>query len=196
MHWGAVRLTSAFAALMLVAGCVTLPPNAGQDPRDPLEKINRNVFAFNEGFDKAILKPLAELWEKLPDGIRDCFSNAFFNRRGPSTAINNALQGKGNEALSDVGRFVVNTTVGVVGCFDVASKMGLEIHNEDFGQTLGVWGFGPGADLVVPIFGPRSVRGALGIYGVEPFLDLNFYINYQAIESTIFALGIVNSVAH
>jgi phospholipid-binding lipoprotein MlaA len=115
--------------------------------------------------------------------------------RGPSTAINSTLQGKPMEGLSDLGRFAVNTTVGIVGCFDVATDLGLELHREDFGQTLGVWGFGPGPYLVVPIFGPSSVRDAIGIFGVEPFLDLNFYIDYPAIEYTIFALRIVNERA-
>ena len=178
-----------------LAGCVTVPPNAGQDPRDPWEEFNRNVFAFNDGFDAAILRPAAELWAKLPDGIRDCFSNAFANLRGPSTAINSTLQGKPIEALSDLGRFAVNTTVGIVGCFDVATDLGLELHRTDFGLTLGVWGFGPGPYLVVPFFGPSSVRDAIGIYGVEPFLDLNFYIDYPVIEYTVFALRIVNQRA-
>jgi phospholipid-binding lipoprotein MlaA len=178
-----------------LAGCATMPPNAGQDPRDPWEKLNRNVFAFNDGFDAAVTRPLAELWLKLPDGVRNCLSNAFANLRGPSTAINSTLQGKPMEGLSDLGRFAVNTTVGIVGCFDVATDLGLELHREDFGQTLGVWGFGPGPYLVVPIFGPSDVRDAIGIFGVEPFLDLNFYIDYPAIEYTIFALRIVNERA-
>ena len=182
-------------AFVWLSGCATIPPNAGEDPRDPWEKFNRNVFAFNDGFDAAILRPAAELWAKLPDGIRDCFSNAFANLRGPSTAINNTLQGKPLEGLSDLGRFAINTTIGIVGCFDVATTLGLEQHREDFGQTLGVWGFGPGPYLVVPIFGPSSVRDAVGIFAVEPFLDLNFYIDYPSIEYTIFALRIVNERA-
>jgi phospholipid-binding lipoprotein MlaA len=178
-----------------LAGCATVPPNAGQDPRDPWEKLNRNVFAFNDGFDAAVTRPLAELWLKLPDGIRNCLSNAFANLRGPSTAINSTLQGKPMQGLSDLGRFAVNTTVGIVGCFDVATDLGLELHRTDFGLTLGVWGFGPGPYLVVPIFGPSDVRDAIGIFGVEPFLDLNFYIDYPTIEYTVFALRIVNERA-
>ena len=178
-----------------LAGCATVPPNAGQDPRDPWEKLNRNVFAFNDGFDAAVARPLAELWLKLPDGVRDCLSNAFANLRGPSTAINSTLQGKPMQGLSDLGRFAVNTTVGIVGCFDVATDLGLELHRTDFGLTLGVWGFGPGPYLVVPIFGPSDVRDAIGIFGVEPFLDLNFYIDYPTIEYTVFALRIVNERA-
>jgi phospholipid-binding lipoprotein MlaA len=182
-------------AALLVTGCATLPPNAGQDPRDPWEGFNRNVFAFNEGFDAAILKPVAEVWAKLPDGVRECFSNAFFNLRGPSTAINNALQGKPEEAVSDVGRFLVNTTFGLAGCFDPASDLGLEKHREDFGQTLGVWGVGPGPYLVLPLLGPSSVRDATGILLVEPLLDLNFYIDYPAVEYSILTLRIVNERA-
>ncbi len=177
-----IRWLRAVALLVALggSGCATLPPNAGQDPRDPWEKVNRNVFAFNEGFDAAILKPVAELYAKLPEGVRDCFSNAFFNLRGPSTAINNALQGKPSEAASDVGRFFINTTVGLVGCFDPASELGLERHREDFGQTLGVWGFEPGPFVMLPLLGPSSVRDAVGILAVEPFLDLNFYIDFPA----------------
>jgi phospholipid-binding lipoprotein MlaA len=185
----------AFAMLVLASGCATLPPNAGQDPRDPWEKYNRNMFAFNDGFDEAITKPLAELYVKLPQGMRTCLSNAFSNLRGPSTAINNFFQSKPVEALSDVGRFAVNTTVGIVGCFDVATGWGMEAHREDFGQTLGVWGFEPGPYLVMPIFGPSSVRDAIGIYGVEPFLDLNFYIDYPGIEYTVLGLRVVNERA-
>ena len=85
--------------------------------------------------------------------------------------------------------------MGIVGCFDVATDLGLELHRTDFGQTLGVWGFGPGPYLVVPIFGPSDVRDAIGIFGVEPFLDLNFYIDYPTIEYTVFALRIVNERA-
>jgi phospholipid-binding lipoprotein MlaA len=186
------------SALLLVlgaTGCATLPPNAGQDPRDPWEKVNRNVFAFNEGLDAAVLKPVAELYAKLPDGVRECFSNAFSNLRGPSTAINNALQGKPDEAVSDVGRFLVNTTFGLVGCFDPAADLGLERHREDFGQTLGVWGFEPGPFVVLPVLGPSSVRDAVGILAVEPFLDLNFYIDYPGLEYSILALRIVNERA-
>jgi phospholipid-binding lipoprotein MlaA len=186
------------AALLLVlggSGCATLPPNAGQDPRDPWEKVNRNVFAFNEGLDAAVLKPVAELYAKLPDGLRECFSNAFSNLRGPSTAINNALQGKPEESVSDVGRFLVNTTFGLAGCFDPATDLGLARHREDFGQTLGVWGFGPGPFVMLPVLGPSSVRDAVGILAVEPFLDLNFYIDYPGVEYSILALRIVNERA-
>lgn len=164
----------------------------GQDPRDPWEAVNRNVFVFNQAFDADIMKPLAEHYMLLPSFVRDCLSNAFANLRGPSNAINNTLQGKPANAASDLGRFVVNSTVGVVGCFDVAAHLGLEKSDEDFGQTMGVWGLEPGPYIVVPFLGPSNVRDAVGILGVEPFLDLNFYIDNATVEYSIFALRLVN----
>lgn len=187
-----LRLVVATAAVLLGAGCATLPPNVGQDPRDPWEALNRNTFVFNEAFDEDILKPLALHWNMLPDAVRDCFSNMFSNLRGPSNAVNNTLQGKPAQAASDLGRFVVNSTVGLVGCLDVATPLGLEKSDEDFGQTLGVWGFETGPYLVVPFLGPSNVRDAVGILGVEPFLDLNFYIDNSTVEYSIFALRMIN----
>jgi phospholipid-binding lipoprotein MlaA len=188
-----IVLCVALGAVSLLAACATLPPNAGSDPRDPLEKINRNVFEFNRGFDDVVLKPLAEAWEfLLPVGVRQCLGNAFFNLRGPSTMINNLLQGKPESASEDMGRFLLNSSFGLAGCFDLASMVGIELNREDFGQTLGVWGLPPGAFLMVPIFGPSSVRDAVGIYGVEPFLDLNFYIRNATFEYSVLGLRVVN----
>ncbi|MGZ8254645.1 MAG: MlaA family lipoprotein [Burkholderiaceae bacterium] len=181
------------ALFVLLTGCATVPPDAGQDPRDPIEAFNRQVFAFNEGLDKVVLKPLATVYDKvLPVPVQDCFSNGFSNLREPSNAVNNLLQGKGAEAVSDVCRFAVNTTVGLLGCFDVASRMGLERHREDFGQTLGKWGFGQGPFLVLPLFGPSSIRDGAGI-GVETVLDVNFWINNVSVRNTIFAVRTVNA---
>ncbi|MGH6624449.1 MAG: MlaA family lipoprotein, partial [Burkholderiaceae bacterium] len=189
---------SRFAVIASVAltGCATIPPNAGNDPRDPFEVSNRHVFEFNQGFDEGFLKPLAETWKiLLPEEIRTCLGNAFANLRGLSLVVNSLLQGKPDESLESGARFVVNSTVGLLGCIDVASSMGLERVDEDFGQTLGVWGFQPGPYLVVPVFGPSTVRDAIGIFGVEPFLDLNFYIRNAPVEYTIAGLRIVNARA-
>ena len=190
-----LRRAIGVAALVVVAflaGCATVPPNAGQDPRDPLESLNRQVFAFNEGLDKAVLKPLAQLYDAvLPVPVQECFSNAFSNLREPSNALNNLLQGKGSEAVSDVCRFAVNTTVGLLGCFDVATRMGLEKHREDFGQTLGVWGVGNGPFLVLPVLGPSTIRDTAGI-GVETVLDVNFWINNVSVRNTIVGVRTVS----
>ncbi len=162
----------------MLSGCATVPADSGNDPRDPIESFNRQVFEFNEVVDRAVLKPVAQAYEfVLPEPVRDCIGNIFSNFREPSNAVNNLLQGKPIDAVSDTCRFVVNSTVGLLGCFDPARQMGLEKHNEDFGQTLGRWGIGSGPYLVVPILGPSTVRDAIGIYGAEPYLDINFYID-------------------
>jgi phospholipid-binding lipoprotein MlaA len=189
------RLAAAIVLPLAVlgTGCATIPPDSGQDPRDPMETLNRHVFAFNEGFDDVVMKPLAETWVfLLPEEVRTCFSNAFSNLREPSNALNNLLQGKPEAALSDACRFAVNSTVGLLGCFDLATRMGLEKSQEDFGQTLGVWGAGPGPYLVVPVFGPSNVRDAVGIYGVEPFLDVNFWIENVRVRNTIFFTRLIS----
>lgn len=193
MRWlrGALGV-AVLALLAFLAGCATVPPNAGQDPRDPLESLNRQVFEFNEGLDKVVLKPLAQVYGAvLPVPVQECFSNGFSNLREPSNALNNLLQGKGSEAVSDVCRFAINTTVGLLGCFDVATRMGLEKHREDFGQTLGVWGVGNGPFLVLPLFGPSTIRDTAGI-GVETVLDVNFWINNVSVRNTIFGVRTVS----
>ena len=192
------RATAALvvAAGMMLSACATVPADSGSDPRDPIESFNRQVFEFNEVVDRAVLKPVAQAYEfVLPEPVRDCVSNIFSNFREPSNAINNLLQGKPVDAASDTCRFVVNSTIGLLGCFDPARQMGLEKHNEDFGQTLGRWGIGSGPYLVVPILGPSTVRDAIGIYGAEPYLDINFYIDNVRVRNAILGTRVVNQRA-
>jgi phospholipid-binding lipoprotein MlaA len=178
--------------LAFLTGCATVPPNAGQDPRDPMESLNRQVFEFNEGLDKVVLKPLALAYDKVvPVPVQECLSNGFSNLREPSNALNNLLQGKGSTAVSDVCRFAINTTIGLLGCFDVATRMGLEKSREDFGQTLAVWGVGNGPFLVLPLFGPSTIRDTAGL-GVETVLDVNFWINNVSVRNTIFGVRTVS----
>ena len=184
------------AVAVVLSGCATVPADSGNDPRDPIESFNRQVFEFNEVVDRAVLKPVAQAYEfVLPEPVRDCISNIFSNFREPSNAVNNLLQGKPVDAVSDVCRLVVNSTIGLAGCFDPARKMGLEKHSEDFGQTLGRWGIGAGPYLVVPILGPSSVRDAIGIYGAEPYLDPNFYIDNIRVRNAIIGTRIVDQRA-
>lgn len=158
-----LRVFGGVAVALLAGGCATIPPDAGSNPVDPLERMNRHVFEFNDRVDRAVLKPVAQGYVAVvPEPVRGCVSNFFANLGDVSNAANNLLQGKPVEAVSDICRIAINTTVGVLGCFDVASKMGLEKHNEDFGQTLGRWGLGSGAYLVLPLLGPSSVRDAVG----------------------------------
>lgn len=188
--------TPVFLAAVVLSGCATVPADSGTDARDPIESFNRQVFEFNDVVDRAVLKPVAQAYEYvLPQPVRDCIGNIFSNFREPSNAVNNLLQGKPIDAASDTCRFVVNSTVGLLGCFDPARQMGLEKHNEDFGQTLGRWGIGSGPYLVVPILGPSTVRDAIGIYGAEPYLDINFYIDNVRVRNAIIGTRVVNQRA-
>jgi phospholipid-binding lipoprotein MlaA len=151
----------AIASLFLLGGCAT--PGTG-DPRDPLEPMNRAIYKFNDGVDKVITKPLAEVYQAvLPPIVRTGISNVFSNINDIVVALNNLLQGKIGPAFSDISRVMVNTTVGVLGIIDVATELGIEKNDEDFGQTLGYWGIGDGPYLVLPFLGPRSVRDFVGL---------------------------------
>jgi len=142
----------------------------GSNPKDPFEKYNRTMFEFNDAVDNAIFKPVAKGYKAVvPEPARNCIGNVFSNVGDVFVAVNNLLQGKPGEAASDVCRVVVNSTIGLLGCFDVASEMGLTKHNEDFGQTLGRWGFNSGPYMVLPFFGPSSLRDSFGLV-----LDVHF----------------------
>lgn len=144
------------------------------DPRqtDPLEGFNRAIFSFNEGLDRMIVKPLTQGYQfVMPDVAEQGVSNFFSNLGDIGTFANNLLQGKVKEAGQDLSRVVINSTIGILGLFDVASDMNIPKHDEDFGQTLGVWGFESGPYLVLPVFGPSSIRdgiGRIGDYQVDP----------------------------
>ncbi len=143
-------------ALALAAGgCAT----TNADPRDPLEGVNRAVFAFNDKADEIVFQPTARLYKNVtPQGLRDAVRNFFNNIDDLFIGANNLLQGKVETAVNDWLRFAVNTTLGLLGIQDWASDMGLEKHNEDFGQTLARWGMGDGLYLVLPLLGPSTLR--------------------------------------
>ena len=123
-------------SLMLLGGCAST-----NNPRDPLEPVNRAIYHFNDGLDNLFLKPAATIYKGiLPQVVRTGVTNFFSNLYDILTALNNLLQGKFGNALSDAGRVAVNTTLGLAGLLDIATEIGLEKHNEDFGQTLGYWG--------------------------------------------------------
>lgn len=141
-----------------VAGCAI---TGERDPKDPWEGLNRKTYAFNDALDNAIVKPVAKGYEKvIPAFAREGVNNFFDNVEDVATSLNNLLQGKPKEGLSDAGRFIVNTVFGVFGLWDVATPLGLEKHFEDFGQTLGTWGMESGPYLVLPLLGPSTARDA------------------------------------
>lgn len=159
------------ALLVVLSGCASLPPGARPVAHDPFERANRSVFAFNDGLDRAVTKPLAQGYRAVvPEFMRRYIGNFFGNLGDVFTSANQLLQGKPVLALSDAGRVLVNTVFGFGGVIDVASDLGLEKHREDFGQTLGRWGAGSGPYLVLPVFGPSSVRDGLGL-GVDLAAD-------------------------
>lgn len=154
----AIRALVAVAALVLGAGCATV------DNPDPLEPMNRKVFAFNEAVDAAVIKPVATGYRNhVPEPLRMVTTSFFSNLADVWSAFNLLLQARPVDALRETLRFLVNTTFGVLGLADVATPMGLERYGEDFGQTLGRWGVGPGAYLVLPILGPSSARDVIGL---------------------------------
>jgi phospholipid-binding lipoprotein MlaA len=156
-----LRLGAALLAAAVLAGCSTM---RSPDSRDPWEGLNRATYEFNDGFDRALLKPAAEGYRfVMPTPARTAITNFYANLKDPWIALNQLMQGKVRLAIDDLGRFVWNSTFGLLGLIDVASDMGLAKHNEDFGQTLAVWGFDFGPYLVLPILGPSSVRDGLGL---------------------------------
>jgi phospholipid-binding lipoprotein MlaA len=153
-----MRPLVALACLLFVAGCAT---TGDGDSKDPWEGLNRKTFAFNDALDRAVLKPVAQGYQKaVPAPAREGVTNFFANVEDVATSLNNILQGKMTEGINDAGRVVVNTIFGVFGLWDVATPLGLEKHNEDFGQTLGWWGVGSGPYLVLPLLGPSTLRDA------------------------------------
>lgn len=133
------------------------------DEKDPWESWNRSVFAFNETLDKYILRPVAMAYRNVtPQPVDDAISNVFGNLAEPITIISDIGQGKWVQAMSDTGRFITNSTLGIFGMFDVARHIGLEKHNEDIGQTLAVWGVGSGPYVMLPFLGPSTLRDTAG----------------------------------
>lgn len=156
----------AIAAVALVSGlggCASIPPDE-REPGDRFEPANRAVYEFNDDLDRVVLKPAATTYTRhVPQPARTVVSNFFDNLMYFDTILNGFLQGKLVQGVSDLTRFGVNTTFGLLGLFDVATPLGLQRHDEDFGQTLGVWGAGPGQYLVYPLLGPSGVRDTGGV---------------------------------
>ncbi len=150
-------------AMILLSGCAGQKTTLTDPEKDPWESFNRKIFAFNEGVDKAIAKPVAKAYTAvLPEAPRRGVRNFFRNLAWPVTFLNLLLQGKPNEAMTATGRFLINSTVGLGGFFDVAGRAGMPYYTEDFGQTLATWGWQDSRYLVVPFLGPYTLRDGLG----------------------------------
>ena len=156
---------------------------------DPLETVNRGVFWFNEQADRFVIKPVAKGYDwLLPKPVKRGVSNVFDNLFTPVVAVSDLLQGNLAESAADVGRFAVNSTVGLVGIFDVATGWGLEKRREDIGQAFGAWGIGSGPYLVLPILGPSNLRDGVGLVG-NYFLSPQNYIDDEGVRWGVTALG-------
>ena len=143
--------------------------------KDPFENLNRKTFEFNENLDEKFARPVAEAYSKFPPKIKIGISNFFNNLEEVDTFVNQLLQGKPKQSINDLTRFLINTTVGLGGFIDVASKIGLERHEEDFGQTLAVWGVGQGPYVMLPVLGPSTLRDTLS-RPVSSFLSVTFHM--------------------
>jgi phospholipid-binding lipoprotein MlaA len=178
------------ALLLAAGGCATIPPDAGSNPADPLERLNRHVYDFNDRFDRNLAQPVARGYTKVvPRPVRDCVGNVFANVGEIGNIVNATLQFKPGDAASDVGRLLVNSTFGLLGCFDVARGMGMERNRQDFGLTMGKWGLPPGPYIVLPFLGPSSVRDAIGEvpdYYTDPVRFVSPNLDYYLLYGTRF----------
>ena len=179
-------------SIFMLAGCASNPSR--DQTYDPIEKVNRGTFWFNEKLDKFLLKPLSQGYVAVvPVRGRVMVSNFFNNALYMDTILNDFLQGKGTQGASDVGRLVINSTLGIGGFFDPATPMGMEKHQEDFGQTLGVWGVGQGAYLVFPVYGPSTARDAPGI-AVSTATDAVFWAGFFLNPAVTIPISILDAV--
>jgi phospholipid-binding lipoprotein MlaA len=157
---------------------------------DPWEPVNRAVFRFNDTLDTYALKPVAKGYDRvMPQFLNDGISNVFNNLGEPKNLVNNVLQGKIDDAGVDLARFLMNTTVGVVGIFDVATRMGLQRNDEDFGQTLGAWGVKSGPYVMLPLLGPSTVRDTGG-FAIEGLADYSYRGQMDHVPSRNTAIGV------
>src|SRR5210317_2206004 len=159
----AARLLAMLLCWLVLAGCASRQTTLTDPEHDPWESYNRKIHAFNEGFDKAIFRPVARGYDYvMPDAPQRGVRNFFRNLNYPVTLLNSLLQGKIERAFTATGRFLVNSSIGLLGFFDVATKAGIPYYEEDFGQTLAVWGWKDSRYLVMPIFGPYTARDFIG----------------------------------
>ncbi len=181
-----------FSCASFLAGCAT-----GPDPRDPYEGFNRKVFSFNERVDKIVLKPVAKGYKKVVPRFARTGATNFFNNLGMVvTTVNDAIQLKGEKVPVDIIRFATNLTFGIFGLIDVATELRIENRNEDFGQSLGYWGVGSGPYIVLPFFGPSTVRDGAGL-AVDFFVSPYYYWEDETgVRWTLVGVNIVNTRAN
>jgi phospholipid-binding lipoprotein MlaA len=193
VRFARAALGVAFALSM--SACVTLPPNSPRAPQDPWESWNRGVYKVNDALDRAVAKPVAHTYVRfIPHPIRTGVSNFFDNLTTPTVMLNDALQGKFKAAANDLARFALNSTLGLVGILDPATSAGLDHNNEDFGQTLGVWGVHPGPFVELPLLGPSDLRDAPARL-VDTYTNPHQYIRNTDVKWGLYLVDLVDKRA-
>lgn len=184
-----IFLLSIFCSACATTGSV-------EEYKDPFEKYNRAVYKFNDKVDKIILKPIAKGYKKVtPAPVRRSVGNFFRNLLEPTTIINGILQGKFQQALSDSVRLLFNTSFGLLGFFDVSTALGIERHNEDFGQTFAVWGIKPGPFIMLPFLGPTNLRDGIGLLPYYLYTDPRLYNPDSTVNIALIGINVVDSRA-
>jgi len=179
------------SVFFLLSGCATVPEGES-DENDPFESLNRTTYSFNSALDKAIVKPVAKGYDAvMPEPVKIGISNFFANLDEIPTIVNDMLQSKFSDAANDSGRFLINTTLGLAGFIDVASDLGLQQHDEDFGQTLGVWGLNTGPYVVLPFLGPSTVREVVSM-PVDSYYSLERNIDHIRTRNTLYAIEMLD----
>lgn len=180
-----------FLNLLVLSACASTA-----DKLDPLEDINRSVYAFNDFLDRNLLKPVASTYITVtPEPVRTGVNNFYANLRYPMVTINQFLQGKVKLGLQDSGRFLINSTLGIGGILDPATGMGLPAHQEDFGQTLARWGVGSGPFLMVPLLGPATLRDGAGQLAHNNLTYLPLYVDDITVRNLLIVLDFINTRA-
>ena len=183
------------AMLLSLGGCATHDPadeNSTFVEYDPLEPLNRKVHAFNRGMDRVLFRPVARGYKKVvPSPVRRSISNFFSNLTTPRSALNNFLQGKPGRGFNELGRFLFNSTLGIGGLFDVAGAGGMERYDENFAQTLSVWGVPDGPYIVLPFWGPNMVSDAFAL-PIDYYTDVWTHYDNTSVQDKVWALRVID----
>jgi len=190
----AIRKTGTLLLVLMLAGCAANPstPKEERSPADPWEPLNRQMYGIHTGIDRFTFKPIAKGYRAIiPQSWRTGVTNFSRNLRGPLNIVNNLLQGQGGEALAESGRFLANSTFGILGLVDVAADMGIGRYPEDFGQTFGKWGIPDGPFVFIPILGPYSLRHAISI-PFNLFLDPLWHYDNAPVRDRLYVLRLID----
>jgi len=191
-HCRLIALSGALSLLTLMGGCVTPPPGSVRDPRDPLERINRTTFKFDDALAHDVAIPVGHAYQRVtPRFVRKGIAHVFENAHTPAVMVNDLLQGKLVGLGQQTARLLLNTTLGLGGLLDPATDIGLPKDDNDFGRTLGTWGIPSGPYLVLPVFGPSDLRDTVGKVP-DAYLAPQQYIRNSTVKYSIYGVEVIN----